>query len=62
MNEKFDAFVIALRALCHEHGVQLSSSGYDLLEVWDLTPSSDPLYAPLVDMTHATPKESEKLK
>lgn len=36
MTRKFDNFVRALDNLCREHAVQLSTSGYDSLEVHDL--------------------------
>jgi len=35
MSEKFDKFVTALNALCKEHGVFLSTTGYDALAVFD---------------------------
>ena len=38
--DKFAAFIIALRALCREHGVMLDA-GYDGLDVWDAGPNED---------------------
>lgn len=39
------AFLLALERLCRQHNVQLAVNGYDWLEVWDLRPGEDPLYA-----------------
>ena len=36
MTQKFDSFKAALHALCVEHKVTLSASGYDHLQVWDM--------------------------
>jgi hypothetical protein len=36
MTKKFDEFVVELESLCKKHGVVLSVSGYDSLQVWDL--------------------------
>lgn len=36
MTAKFDKFVAALTALCVEHQVHLTASGYEWLEVWNL--------------------------
>lgn len=41
---KCTAFLAALRALCAAHGVTLSTSGYDGLQVWDRGPDADPLH------------------
>lgn len=41
---KFDGFVFALRLLCKAHGVTLSTSGYDGLQVWNLDEQSGPLH------------------
>lgn len=38
------AFIDALRALCREHGVVLSTSGYDHFYVWPLKEGEDPIY------------------
>lgn len=46
---KYDSFVSALRALCIKHSVQLSSSGYDGLQVWDLPEGEDPIYLSVID-------------
>ena len=40
---KFDGFVFALRALCIAHGVHLSTTMYDGLEVWDSIEGEPPL-------------------
>ena len=44
MSAKFEKFVDALEALCREHGVQLSTSGYDLITVSDIGPENDPIF------------------
>lgn len=49
MSQKYDAFVNALKALCEEHEVQLTVSGYDALQVWDLQPGDDIVHAPSID-------------
>ena len=41
---KYDGFLMALRALCRMHGVQISTSGYDSLVVSDLREGDDPIY------------------
>lgn len=44
MTAKFESFVSALRDLCREHGVALSTTPHDDgLEVWDIDHSVDPL-------------------
>lgn len=45
--ERFDQFVAALKALCIEHGVQLSTSAYDTIQVW---PLENPQYAIYCDI------------
>lgn len=44
MTAKFDSFVSALRDLCREHGVALSTTMYDGIQVWDLKPGAEPLH------------------
>lgn len=46
--EKVKVFVQALAELCLEHKIQLSSSGYDGLQVWDLD-TTEPLYLPFIE-------------
>ncbi len=41
---KFVAFVAALEQLCKAHGVTLSTSGYDGLQVWDADDTTGPIY------------------
>jgi hypothetical protein len=50
---KARAFVEELSALCKKHGVVLSTSDYDGLQVWDRTPEDkEPIYAAgIQDMT-----------
>ena len=38
-------FLLALKRLCRQHNVQLSVSGYDGMEVWDLRPGEEPIHA-----------------
>ena len=52
--QKFHAFLAALIGLCKEHGVQLSASGYDTLQVWDLYGSDQPIYSNIADCTRRT--------
>jgi hypothetical protein len=54
---KYDKFVAALQQLCREHGVQLATSGYDSLQVWDLDPGDETIFAPGVE--DKTNKEKE---
>lgn len=42
---RFDAFRAALDALCTRHGVQLTVSGYDGLQVWPLRKGEAPVHA-----------------
>lgn len=44
MSPKAIAFISALESLCREHGVVLSTSGYDGLQVWDADEHSKPLH------------------
>lgn len=44
LRSKFDGFVFSLRLLCQSHGVTLSTSGYDGLQVWDLDEQTGPLH------------------
>lgn len=46
--EEFNKFLQALRNICKAHGVQITPSGYDDLQVWDLGPDDDdePVYFP----------------
>lgn len=46
-SRRFDAFVAELRSLCRKHGVVISASGYDGLEVWNANGQiehEDPIY------------------
>lgn len=55
---KFDAFVTALMQMCIEHGVQLSTTTYDLIEVRDID-DDGPIYGgvdSLVNMTKEKPE------
>lgn len=46
------AFVHELEQLCIKHGVQLSTSGYDGIQVWALRPGEQPIHcAGIEDMT-----------
>lgn len=44
-SEKTKSFIAALRELCVLHDVQLTTSAYDSLDAWDLSPGDDPVYA-----------------
>lgn len=56
MSQQFDAFVADLRALCLKHGVTLSSSGYDGLQVWPLRFGDDPIHQGVIeDCTDGAP-------
>lgn len=41
---RFMMFLEALARLCKEHGVTLSTSGYDGLQVWDADAKSGPIH------------------
>jgi hypothetical protein len=66
MTAKFDAFKVALEALCREHGVKLVSCGYDdsgSLWVSDAGPDDEDLSGlDLYDDTAGTPEEREQAK
>lgn len=51
MTAKFDKFVAALTALCVEHQVHLTPSGYECLEVWNLEDDKPLSEAGIVDWT-----------
>ena len=40
-SRRFDLFILALRALCLEHEVQIAASDYDSLQVWCLEPGGE---------------------
>lgn len=42
--KKAKAFLDALRALCASHGVLISSSHYDSLQIWDANPGDKALH------------------
>lgn len=44
MTKKFDAFRVALEALCREHGVELASTGWEHIVVSDLREGDSPIY------------------
>jgi len=49
---KFWDFLFALDCLCKEHGVTLSVSGYDGLQVWDANDDKGSIYCNgIVDYT-----------
>ena len=53
MNEKFESFKRDLIQLCNKHGVTLSTSGYDYIEVWDLDRDLGEIHADdLIDRTN----------
>jgi hypothetical protein len=41
----FEAFKQELKALCRKHRIQLSTSGYDALQAWDLCDGEEPIFA-----------------
>jgi hypothetical protein len=44
---RFESFVAELRSLCRKHGVVISASGYEGLEVWNANGQiehEDPIY------------------
>ena len=46
---KFLVFVDALAQLCKAHGVTLSTSGYDGLQVWDADDKSGPIHCAAIE-------------
>lgn len=44
MTPKCEAFLDALRAICIAHGVTISPSGYDALQVWDADATTGPVH------------------
>jgi hypothetical protein len=44
MSAKYDSFKAELIALCEKHGVQLATSGYDKIQVWNLEAGDSPIY------------------
>lgn len=51
MTVKFDEFEKALEELCESHGVQISASAYDSIQVWDLEDGDEFIYSGLEDRT-----------
>ena len=43
------AFIKDIEAVCKLHGVQLSVSDYDALQIWPLESGDSCLYAPVID-------------
>jgi hypothetical protein len=41
----FDVFIKELRQLCRKHGVQLSVSDYDSLQVWPLKDGDEEIHS-----------------
>lgn len=58
VTSKFDAFVSALQQVCIEHGVQLSTSSYDLIEVRDID-SDGPIYGGADSIVNLTKEKPE---
>lgn len=60
-SDKARAFVEDLAALCDKHGVVLSTSEYDGLQVWDRSPEDKgPIHAAgIEDMTAGRPEPPE---
>ena len=49
---RFDMFVAELKDLCRKHRLQISTSGYDGLEIWPLKDEEEPIHANgIEDMT-----------
>jgi hypothetical protein len=44
MTAKYDKFIKALENLCRQHGVQIATSGYDAIGIWDLEDGRPPIY------------------
>jgi hypothetical protein len=49
VSDKARAFVTELAALCVRHGVQLSVSDYDSLQLWPLEDPQKPIHAPCIE-------------
>jgi hypothetical protein len=47
--EEFNNFLQALRDVCKKHGVQITPSMYDGLQVWDLGPNDETLHFPEIE-------------
>ena len=50
-SEKFRDFKIELEALCKKHGVQLATSTYDSIQVWDLDEGESSMFSAIEDKT-----------
>ncbi len=44
LRRKTRQFLNEIEAVCRKHGMQLTSSGYDGLQVWDLKRGEHPLF------------------
>lgn len=62
MTTKFVRFVAALEALCREHDVQLCTSTYDGLQVWEGNVGGEnPIHAAgIEDFTIEEPTDAQK--
>lgn len=49
MTDKFTRFVFELEKLCKDHQVQLATSGYDGLQVWDLKAGERAIHVPDIE-------------
>ncbi|WP_298929202.1 hypothetical protein [uncultured Ramlibacter sp.] len=58
------AFITELAALCERHGVMLTTSGYDGMQVWDRKPEDrEPIHAAGIDdMTEQPPPPAPRFK
>lgn len=54
MSKKYDAFIFDLIDLCRQHHVQLTTSGYDLLQVWDRELGESAIHGGIEDKTKET--------
>lgn len=45
MSQKAQSFLIALTQLCTTHDVQISVSGYDGIQIWNLSEGDEPIHA-----------------
>ncbi len=54
---RFSVFCAALELLCTQHRIQLTVSGYDALQAYQLEPNQSPVYASGFDNCISKPNE-----
>jgi len=46
---KVEEFIKEVEELCLKYNLQITVSGYDAIQIWDLTKDDKPIYAPGIE-------------